>query len=89
MRASDNSPPARFVPFLVSVTVPEPKVSYGASGTYAATPGAETIGIAALHAALLHAASLSDLSTQEFPSRYPMVVNHHGTPYNPLRVSSG
>ena len=28
-------------------------------------------------------------SAQEFPSRYPMVVNHHGIPSNPLRVSSG
>ncbi len=60
MRARDNSPPARFVPFLVSVSVPEPKVAYGASGTYTATPGAETVGIAARHAALLHATRLCD-----------------------------
>ena len=75
MRASDNSPPPpRLVPFLVSVSVPEPKVSYGASGTYTATPGAETVGIAALHAALLHAASLSDL----FSPGISVTVSHGG-----------
>ena len=76
MRASDNSPPARFVPFLVSVSVTEPKVSYGASGTYTATPGAEAVGIAALHAALLHAASLSDL----FSPGISVTVSHGGKP---------
>ena len=76
MRASDNSPPARFVPFLVSVSVPEPKVSYGASGTYTATPGDETVGIAALHAALLHAASLPDF----FSPGISVTVSHGGKP---------
>ena len=76
MRASDNSPPARLVPFLVSVSAPEPKVSYGASRTYTATPGAETVGIAALHAALLHAASLSDL----FSPGISVTVSHGGKP---------
>ena len=76
MRASDNSPPARFVPFLVSVSFPEPKSFVGASGTYTATPGAETVGIAALHAALLHAASLSDL----FSPGISVTVSHGGKP---------
>ena len=76
MRASDNSPPARFVPFLVSVSVPERKISYGASGAYTATPGAETVGIAALHAAWLHAASLSDL----FSPGISVTVSHGGKP---------
>ena len=76
MRASDNSPPARFVPFLVSASVPEPKVFVGASGTYTATPGAETVGSAALHATLLHAASLSDL----FSPRISDTVSHSGKP---------
>ena len=69
MRASDNSPPARFVPFRVSVSV-------GASGTYTATPGAETVVIAVLHAALLHAASLSDL----FSPGISVTVSHGGKP---------
>ena len=76
MRASDNSPPARFVPFLVSVSVPEPRVSYGASGTHTATLGAETVGIAALHATLLHAASLSAL----FSPGISVAVSHGGKP---------
>ena len=64
------------MPFLVSVSVPEPKVSCGAPGAYAAAPGAEAVGIAALHAALLHAASLSDL----FGPGISVTVSHGGKP---------
>ena len=39
------------------------------------------------HRCMRQASSTS--SAQEFPSRYPIVVNHHAIPSNPLRVSSG
>ena len=89
MRASDNSPPARFVPFLVSVSVPESKVSYGRQERTRPHLVPKQSGLlhCMQHCCMRQASPT--FSAQEFPSRYPMVVNHHGIPSNPLRVSSG